>query len=130
MRKRGGGVKPNWERGFKRITWIISALGLIAMIIGLGVFIVNSTRQTSGLNDIKSKFLALSDKEHFLKILKDAQGISTENQIYERVRQNLQKKFPTGESLGAVAFGAGWFVFVWVIFFILRWIIRGFQSGG
>ena len=124
----------NVERGFKRITWIISSFGLIAMGIGLVVIIVNASNLANRMNEIdkmKPQFLEFQEEgqKNIMKVFQiEMPNVYTIDDVIDIKRQEAKKNYSFDDGLGALIGGAVGFVFVWIIFLTLRWIIRGFQG--
>ncbi len=178
----------NVERGFKRIAWLISGFGLIVMVIGLIVIIVNAISLAIRINELDRNYrsavehleqLTAERVERRLERLEQPEpplvfvlppdviakakakpeqlerlfqplppDVIKANQIAKakaeqslteahmrRMRRRLveakrsaRKDSSIDDGLKTLLVGAIGFVFVWVVFFLIRWIVRGFQG--
>jgi hypothetical protein len=106
----------NIEKGMKRIVWIVSLVGVLFAVIGLGIGTYNLGqrffkvhRATELTNSPNYQDMSVSDKVAVLRL----------------VTQELRESYPL-YAFYAVPIGASWFIFVWGAFFLTRWIVRGF----
>ena len=108
----------NWERGLRRVTWVVSALGLIAVVYGT----VHLARYGAKWLPIKSDLEADPRFE----------SLSTEEQerVRESIRQSVEEKILYRIDILDIwlvlIIGGSWFAALWIIFFVLRWVVRGF----
>ncbi len=99
--------KINFQKGFRRVAWVISAIGLIIFVVGLVMGII-----------VLANYMKLLANEKF-------QSLPLENQ--KRLKEKLMDHWSTEyEYVEALAIGAVWFFLVWVIYFPITWIVKGF----
>lgn len=129
-------MKVNLERGFERIVWVISTLGLIAALIGIVLLIVVSVERDKMREEIDATLTRIERSKDFRELAKEAQ-----KQVREEIRRKITKEheFETeyyGHGINTerikigmivMAVGTGWFAFCWISFCVIRWIIRGFR---
>ena len=130
--------KVNVEEGVRRIVWIIALLGLVAGLIGAGWGVRNFIRRREMQSEIES-IRADPKARTIVKKIIEADGSHESLTNVERVyfdgqtrkikdlEQNI-KWYYRSDPLFAIPGGIGWFVGVWILFFLVRWILRGFIS--
>ena len=119
--------KLDWQEGFRRIVWIISLAGAL---FGIGLTVyggITGIKRSSEINRLKSiseRIQKGQDSEF------DALPKSDQKQIMAHINTNLKNLDEDqewkGYFFGGFALAACWFLSFWILFFIARWIVRGF----
>ncbi len=105
----------NLERGFRRSAWIISVISLILLVAGLVVGILYSVKQNNLANRIQYE-----KRSEFLKLNKANQDyVLNKLEVFEETRYI---------GFGMAIFGIALFTGVWIVFFLIRWIVKGFSG--
>ncbi len=142
------------EQGLKRLTWVVSSLGLLVLVLGLGAagynYFVNQRRVMRPFTEqidkweelVVQKRASIGDAEKgrayiafmFVRetLGKNDASVPSGNQDDSKwqatryVRGYLEDQYPVLVPLGPALGGLAWFAGVWIIFAIIRWIVRGF----
>jgi len=101
----------NVERGMRRIVWVLSALGLLLLVLCLIMGIYNSIKRAELISSMKA----------------DPAFIAFSSDTQTKLVAKADEKYSLEPFIG-VAVGAGWFLACWGLFFLLRWIIKGFEK--
>ena len=110
-------MQPNWENGFSRLTWVVSSIGLIMLVVGLPWTAINVSGRASLILKIESdiNLYNLSSEEKEL--------------LVERVKLDYPLTFETNwyrSPLLLSIIGGCWFLSLWGVFGLIRWVIKGF----
>ena len=110
-------MQPNWENGFSRLTWLLSSIGLLMLVIGLPWTAVNLSGRASLMSKIESEFhlynLSYEEKELLVERVKLDYPLMSEAAWYS-------------SPLLLTIFGGCWFLSLWVVFWLIKWLIKGF----
>jgi hypothetical protein len=101
----------NVEGGIKRIIFVISLIGVLFSLVGGGVGVYNVIKRYS--------------IDQRVKIDPDYLNLSIDSQ--KRVLESLHEKYDI-EPLYSIPLGIGWFGACWGVFFLGRWIVKGFTT--
>ena len=114
----------NTEKGLRRITWVISAIGLAILVFGvvLGISLQNQFR------------IQFQSTERAVK--NDPQWVEFSSQARSRALKLIRKDHWEGFyensdmpiAIGLLIVGPVWFLATWGAFFTIRWIVRGFTE--
>jgi hypothetical protein len=106
--------RVNWERGMKRVCWVLTAPGAVVAVIGI----------------VGSLYVA-GDRLLFIqRVQRDPRFDKLTVELQEEYRQRwwtetekrLQNWYPS--AIG----GALWFALPWTLYFLIRWIATGFRE--
>ena len=110
----------NLERGFKRIAWIISAIILVILVAGFVEGMVFSAK----LDKTKRLFASLDNDPDFLELSEGAQ-----NGVRDTLKKAIRKyTISREEGFSIAGIGFALFAGVWIVFFLARWIVKGFSG--
>ena len=132
-------MKIKWEQGFKRVTWVISSIGLLCVAGGLIVATIYGIKFAIEVGEIPGDFrgMHVTDQEKFIREA-EARHPELANQKHlsriEKVIYSVKRgsgtvyfaKKTALDSLGVALFGSIWFGVFWGGFLLIRWIVKGF----
>jgi hypothetical protein len=115
----------NFERGITRIVWVISLFGVM-----FGLF----TAIYGSVIGISQWYRNNKFQEVLIKVYKDKDYIELTKSEKEYVISTLEKRYKVDKTnvewkslcYGGIIISVIWFILIWMLFGIIRWIISGF----
>ncbi len=117
--------KINFKRGIRRIVWIIALLGLL---VGLAVSIeaiitqIDRAKENQRTLETKDK-IAKGDPKY--EALSNEAKIIVDQEIQDKINQYEKNKDRIWQG---ILFGLLWFGFIWALYFLSSWVIKGFLT--
>jgi len=143
------------ERGVLRIVIVVSALGLVVSVIALVVAAVNYGERSTAMEPFDEmmdhmeaevdmeeaseqdviklrQYVAYEFVYHELGISSvqtpTAEEAESRDDITSFVRRYADRNHPVRAPLGVALMGVLWFGSIWLVYGVVRWIIKGFRG--
>ena len=120
-------MQVNWDRGFRRIVWVVSSL---CVALGIGLFVYGVTvraNQNKRLEHFRQVETEVHQDPQYIAMTPTNQKAVIEG-LREKLGANVDSNEWKGFLYGGLLFAASSFLILWGVFWMIRWIIHGFSK--